>query len=145
MNKELSEVIMNKSCPKNRHLEWPSRKNFLGYKKGKGKCNNSLPRKTKRKYFANVGKTESSQTSRLFWNLVKHFITKKGAISNEKIVIKPEENGITKIKDKHDTVSIKVNDLINDGKVLAKMFNNHYINIVQRTVSLVPKILGNSI
>ena len=51
INKELSEVIMNKSRTKNRYSEWLSSENVFGYKKAKDKCNNSLTRKTKRKYF----------------------------------------------------------------------------------------------
>ena len=40
MNKELSKVIMNKSRIKNKYLKWPSRENYLAYKKMKKKCNN---------------------------------------------------------------------------------------------------------
>ena len=39
MNKELSKVIMNKSRLRNKYLKWPSRENFLAYKKVKSKCN----------------------------------------------------------------------------------------------------------
>ena len=88
INKELSEVIMNKSRTKNRYSEWPSSENVFGYKKAKDKCNNSLTRKTKRKYFSNLGKIEGSQTSTLYWNLAEHFLTNKGAISNGNFVIK---------------------------------------------------------
>ena len=38
MNKELSKVIMNKSRLRNKYLKWPSRENFLVYKKVKNKC-----------------------------------------------------------------------------------------------------------
>ena len=42
MNKDLSKAIMTKSRIKNRYLKWPSRENFLAYKKIKNKCNNLL-------------------------------------------------------------------------------------------------------
>ena len=35
MNKELSKVIMNISRLRNKYLKWPSRENFLAYKKVK--------------------------------------------------------------------------------------------------------------
>ena len=38
MNKELSKVIVNKSRLRNKYLKWPSRENFLAYKKRKNKC-----------------------------------------------------------------------------------------------------------
>ena len=57
MNKELSKVIMNKSRLRNKYLKWPSRENFLAYKKVKKKCN-TLTRKTKKRT-----KTKTSNTS----------------------------------------------------------------------------------
>ena len=39
----------------------------------------------------------------------------------------------------------KSNDLVNEEKVLIEMFNIDYINIAQKTASLAPKTLGNSI
>ena len=50
MNKELSKSIMNKSRIKNKYLKWPSRENYLEYKKIKNKCNNLL-KKSKKIYF----------------------------------------------------------------------------------------------
>ena len=50
MTKELSKSIMNRSRFKNKYLKWPSRENFLAYKKAKNLCN-SLYKKTKKTYF----------------------------------------------------------------------------------------------
>ena len=47
MNKYLSKIIMQNSKVQNKYLKWPSRKNFLTYKKVKNKCN-SLIRKSKK-------------------------------------------------------------------------------------------------
>ena len=47
MNKELSKVIMNKSRIKNKYLKWPSRENYLAYKKMKKKCNNLVKSRSK--------------------------------------------------------------------------------------------------
>ena len=52
MNKELSKVIMTKPRLRNKFLKWPSRENFLAYKKVKSKCN-TLTKKTK-KYTSNT-------------------------------------------------------------------------------------------
>ena len=40
MTKQLSKAIMNRSNLRNRYIKWPSRENFLGYKKAKSTCNN---------------------------------------------------------------------------------------------------------
>ena len=47
MNKEFSKV-MNESRLRNKYLKWPSRENFLAFKKVKNKCNTQ---KTKKGYF----------------------------------------------------------------------------------------------
>ena len=40
MTKQLSKTIMNRSKLRNRYIKWPSRENFLDYKKPKSTCNN---------------------------------------------------------------------------------------------------------
>ena len=121
---------------RNKYLKWPSRQNFLAYKKVKNKCN-TLARKTKKRYFEYVAKNKNFATSKIFWNTIRPFITNKGTISDDNIKIKPEKNQDTKTenKDKSKLVSIKLNDLIKDESVLVEMFNNHYVNIVEKTKS----------
>ena len=75
MNKRLSKAIMNKSRIRNRYLLWPSRDNFLAYKKIKNKCNNLL-KKSKKKYFQENA-SEGSVSNKSFWNTVKPFISHK--------------------------------------------------------------------
>ena len=55
MTRELSKAIMTKSKAKNCYVKWPSRENFVAYKKAKNKCN-SLFRKAKRKLFQEATK-----------------------------------------------------------------------------------------
>ena len=50
MTKKLSKAIMSKSRLRKTYLNWPSRQNFLAYKKVKNKCN-SLNKKVKKSYF----------------------------------------------------------------------------------------------
>ena len=145
MNKELSKVIMNKSRLRNKYLKWLSRETFLAYKKVKNKCN-TLTRKTKKRYFEYIGKNKNFATGRTFWNTVRPFITNEGTISDENIKIKAEENQNIKIKNKNRNklISIKTNDCIKDESVLVEMFNNHHINIVEKTSGIAPESLGDS-
>ena len=84
--------------------------------------------------------------SKTFWSTVRPFITNNGTISDEKIMIIAEENQNIKIKIKNTNklVWIKINDC-----VLVEMFNNHYINIVEKTSGIAPErfedsfLLGN--
>ena len=144
MNKELSKVIMNQSRLINKYLKWPLRENFLAYKKVKNKCN-TLTRKTKKRYFEYVAKNENFATSKTLWNTVRPFLTNKGTISDENIKIKAKENIKSKNKNKSKLVSINTNDFIKDESVLVEMFNNHYINIVEKISGIIaPESLGDS-
>ena len=111
----------------------------------KKKCN-TLTRKTKKRYFEYVAENKNFPTSKTFWNTVILFITNKATISDENIKIKAEENQNIKTKNKNKSklVSIKTNDLIKDESVLVEMFNNHYINIVEKTSDIAPESLGDS-
>ena len=74
MTKELSKVIMTKSMLKNSYINWPSRENFLAYKKAKSKCNST--RKAKRKFLKEATKS-GVISNRTFWKTVKPFLTIK--------------------------------------------------------------------
>ena len=50
MTKDLSKAIMNNSKAKNKYLNWPSRENFISYKRTKNKCN-SLNEKVRGDFF----------------------------------------------------------------------------------------------
>ena len=53
MTKELRKAIMDRSRLKNKYLKWPSRENFLAYKKVKNICN-SLNNKLKKDLFKKI-------------------------------------------------------------------------------------------
>ena len=113
---------MNRSRFKNRYLKWPSRENFLAYKKAKNLCN-SLNKKAKKAYFEKA--TENGiMGSEKFWITVKLFLSSKGFIHNNDI-----------------TIEIN-NKIIEDKSELAKTFNSHYINIVKSTTGTHPTKLG---
>ena len=122
MNKKLSKSIMDKSRIKNKYLKWPSRENFLAYKKIKNKYNN-LIKKSKKIYFQ-VHAGEGSTTGKSFWKTVKPFISTKGTLSSDNIIIEAPNDTTINIKE-GDSISIKAKDEIRDEKVLVEMFNNH--------------------
>ena len=140
MNKKLSKAIMNKSRIKNKYLKWPSRENLLDYKKIKNKCNNLL-KQSKKKYFQENA-SEGSASSKSFWNTVKPFISNKGTLANDNIIIEAPSDSTINVKG-GASVFIKAKDEIRDEKVLVEMFNNHYINIVEKSSGTAPKSIGN--
>ena len=141
MNKKLSKVIMNKSRIKNNYLKWPSRENFLAYKNIKNKCNNLL-KKSKKVYFQENA-SEGSTSTKKFWSTVKPFVSSKGTLSNDNIIIEASNDSTVNIKG-GESVHVKTKDEIRDEQVLVEMFNNHYINIVEKSSGLAPKSIGNS-
>ena len=138
MNKELSKAIMEKSRFRNRHLKYPSRENFLAYKNIKNKCNNLL-KQSKKKYIKDISNKRAA-TSESFFNTVKPFITHKGIQVNENMTIEVEENEQIEVKGLHEKVDIRTKDLIKDERILVEMFNKNYINIVEKTLGIAPKI-----
>ena len=66
-----------------------------------------------------------------------------GIQTNENITIEVEKNEKIEVEDLHEKVDIRTKDLLKDEKILAEMFNKHYINIVEKTSEIAPKNLGN--
>ena len=65
MTKELRKAIMDRSRFKNKYLKWPSRENFLAYKKAKNICN-SLNKKAKKDNFKKAT-ADGVMSNRKFW------------------------------------------------------------------------------
>ena len=57
-------------------------------------------------------------TNKEFWKTIKPFLTNKGCLENSDIML------------------INDDEMVTDDKTLAKTFNEHYINIVQRSSGL---------
>ena len=123
MTKGLSKAIMNRSKLKNIYNKWPSRENFLAFKKSRNYCN-SLNRKTKRQYFKEAS-SDGVMNNEKFCDTIKPFMTNKGFSSSSSLAIE-DENGV----------------LITDPIVLAEKFNSHYINIVQNCTGKKPIEIG---
>ena len=74
----------------------------------------SLRKKSIKKYFKNISK-DGVVKNKIVWSMIKPFLTNQGHINKEEIILKRDNETITK------------------SSVLAQMFNSHYINIVQKT------------
>ena len=122
MTKALSKAIMDRSRLKNKYQKWPSRENFLRFKKAKNCCN-KLNKQAKKDYFKNASK-DGVVSNKKFWDTVKPFLTNKGSNTNDSIVI--EQN----------------NKLITDDRQLTELFNSHYINIVEKSSGNKPSSIG---
>ena len=81
MARELNKAIMTKSNVKSSYVKWPSRENFVAYKKAKNKWN-SLTINAKRKFFKEATKS-GVMSNRTFWKTVKSFWTNKDCMTND--------------------------------------------------------------
>ena len=109
MTEELRKAIMDRSRFQNKYLKWPSRENFLAYKKEKNICK-SLTQKAKKDCFKKAT-VDGVMSNRQFRNTVKLFLTSKALLHN-------------------DNISIDINGNIVEGEQkLTKEFNSYYINI----------------
>ena len=123
MKKDLSKAITMKSKAKNQYIKWPSGENYLAFKKAKNK-RTSINKKAKKDYFKEATKY-GVMTNQEFWKKIKPFLTNKGCFSEDKI-------------------SIEVNDeLASDENILTKIFNRHYISIVEKSSGTKPSSLGD--
>ena len=85
MTKELRKAMMNRSAPKKKYQDWPSRENFKIWKKQKNKCN-KICRRAKKDHFKNI--TENNLNSnKKYWQFVKSFLTNKGVFETDFISI----------------------------------------------------------
>ena len=103
MTKVLSKAIMEKSKSRNNYLKWPSRGNYVSYKKSKNRCN-SLTKKAKKIFFKEATK-DGIMSNKKFWSTVKPFLTNKDCISNDFISAEKDD------------------DLISNEKELVELFN----------------------
>ena len=114
---------MNNFKAKNKYLHWPSRENFISYKRTKNKCN-SLTKKAKRDFFKEATK-DRIMASKKIWRAVKPLLTNNDCISD---FIGRENEG----------------NLICNEQELVELFNEHYINTVEKSSGKKPLSLGNS-
>ena len=80
----------------------------------------SLRRKAIKQYFSNIT-SKGTVTNKEFWKTIRPFLTNKGCLENTDIML------------------INDDEIVTDDKTLAKTFNEHYINIVERSSGLKPE------
>ena len=93
MNKELRTAIYTRSRLHDKFCKNPSNENEALHKKQRNKCV-SLRRKSIKKYFNDITNYEIG-TNKNFWNLIKPFLTKKGHLNHQYIMIFDGEKIIT--------------------------------------------------
>ena len=124
MKKELRKVIYSRSRLRNRYVKNPTKENETPYKKQRNKCV-SLRRKSITQHFSKIT-SKGIMTNKQFWKTMKPFLTNKGCFENNGIILQDIEKMIT------------------NDRILAKRFNEHYKNIVERSSGFKPSKMSFS-
>jgi len=123
MTRELSKSIKDRSRIINKYNKFKSRENYLAKQSIMRKCR-FLQFKAKKAYFDKT-LTNDNMTNKNYWKLMKPFLSEKGGSYGTKITLK--ENGV----------------MVSDEKELAHIFNDQYINIVEKTTGDSPVSIHN--
>ena len=113
MNKELRKAVYIRSRLRNNFCKNPTKEKENKYKVQRNKYI-SLRKKSIKKFFKNIS-IDGVVSIKRSWSMRKPFLTNKGHINVEEILLKCD------------------NETIAESSVLAEMFNSHYINIVEKT------------
>ena len=113
INKELRTAIYDRNRLRNRFCKTPTEENEKLFKKQRNKCV-SIRKESIRNYFNKIA-NENIVTNRNFWKIIKPFLTNKGHLENAEIML---------IQDKN---------IISNENELVKVFNKHYINIIEKS------------
>ena len=123
MTRELRKAIYTRSRFKNKLNKNPTDENRTKYKKQRNKCV-SLRKKAIKNYFRKV--TDNGiMDNKNVWDMVKPFVTNKSGLTS------------------HDIMIIHNDSLITDEKELTELFNEQYINIVEKSSGIKPSCLSN--
>ena len=124
INKGLHKAIYDGSRLRNRFCKTATEENEKLYRKQRNKCA-SIPKKSIRKYFNKVA-NENIVTNSTFWKIIKPFITNKGHLENAEIMLIQGKNKIA-----------TENELV-------KVFNKHFINIIEKSGGQKPRNITKS-
>ena len=119
MTKEFQKRIYTRSRLKNKMNKNLNKKNITAYNRQRSLCV-SLRRKNIKSFINNVTKM-GIITNKNFWTFIKPFLTNKGFLENKDITL------------------IEGNKIITSERELAKSFNEHYINIVEKSSGIKPR------
>ena len=106
INRNLKKAIYVRTNLKKKFIKNPTNENKARFKKHRNKCV-SLRKKAIRDHFKKAT-SKGLMSNKDFWNLVKPFLSNKGGLSDGE-------------------------KMITDGAELTEVFNDHYINIVQKS------------
>ena len=121
ISREMRKAIYTRSRLRNKFCKNPSEENERKYKRQRNLFV-SLRRKAIKQYFSNIT-SKGIVTNKEFWKTIKPFLTNKGCLENSDIML------------------INDDEMVTDDKTLAKTFNEHYINIVERSSGLKPETM----
>ncbi len=113
MNQQLQKAIYTRSRLKKRLNKNPTQENRRKFKKQRNKCV-SLRKKAMKTHFKEATKN-GTLSNKEFWDLVKPFLSNKGGLTSSDISLV-----------KNDTV-------VTDDQELTEIFNDHYVNIVEKS------------
>ncbi len=123
MNKTLRKAIYTRSRLQKKFKKHPTRENEANFKKQRNKCV-ALRKKAIKTHFKKVT-DQGVMANKEFWNLVKPFLTNKGGLSES------------------DYLLVKDDRIITNDNELVEAFNDHYINIVEKSSGKKPQNLGD--
>ena len=124
INKELYKAMYDRSRLRNIICKTGTEENEKLYRKQSNKCA-SIPKKSIRKYFNKIA-NENIVTNSTFWKIIKPFITNKGHLENAEIMLIQGKNKIA-----------TENELV-------KVFNKHFINIIEKYGGQKPRNIAKS-
>ena len=123
MNRDLRKGIYTRSRLQKKLKKYASRENETKLKQQRNKCV-SLRKKAIRNHFKNAT-SNGLVSNQDFWNLVKPCLSNKGG-------------GLHGT----DITLVKEDKIITDDKELVKVFNDHYINIVEKSSGKKPSSIA---
>ena len=125
MNKELRKAIYTRGRLRNTYFKNPTKENETSNKKQRNKCV-SVRRKSIIQHFSKIA-SKRIMTNKQFWKTMKPFLTNKGCLENNDIILLDGE------------------EMITNDRILAKRLNEHYIDIVERSSGFKPSKMSFSV
>jgi len=123
VNKEFRKEVYKKSRLKNRFWKNPTQENMQLFKRQRNKCV-AIRKKCLKKY-ANETVQKGVVNNKTFWKFIKPFMTNKGSLTQNNIIL------------------TEGNNVIVNERELVETFNDHYVNIVEKTTGHKPTNIGN--
>ena len=90
MNKRLRKAVYTRNRFRNKYFKNPTKDNETSYKIQRNKCV-PLRRNFKTQHFSNVTSKEIV-TNKQFWKTMKSFLSNKGCLENNDIILQDGEN-----------------------------------------------------